>query len=89
MTNEFMRFLLKNNELKNIASLKGLINSTKDEPFGAVYASFEQVPAERTFSPEVLGIKDPLAKQIRLASYKVGRGELTIDEAIAMYGSLE
>ena len=88
MTNEFMRFLFQKEELKNLASLKGLINSTKDEPFGAMYASFAEVPTERTFSPESLGIKDPLAKQIRLASYKVGKGELTVEQAIAHYGSL-
>lgn len=29
----------------------------------------------------------PLAKQIRIASYKVGRGDLTIDEAINQYGT--
>ena len=88
MTNEFIRFLLRKEELKNLASLKGLISPAKDEPFGAVYAAFEQIPAERTFSPEVLGVKDPLVKQIRLASYKVGKGTLTIDEAIAQYGTL-
>ena len=88
MTNEFMRFLFQKEELKNIASLKGLINSTKDEPFGAMYASFAEVPAERSFSPEVIGVKDPLVKQMRLAAFKVGRGDLTIDEAIAAYGTL-
>ena len=54
--------------------------------FDSVYAAFGQVPAERTFSPEGLGVKDPLAKKIRIASYKVGRGELSIDEALANYG---
>ena len=88
MTNEFMRFLFRKDELKNIASLKGLINSTSDVPFGAMYSSFAEVPVERTFSPEVLGVKDPMAQQIKNASYKVGKGELTIEEAISQYGLL-
>ena len=88
MTNEFMRFLFHKEELKNLASLKGLINPTKDETLGAVYAPFAQIPAERTFSPEALGVKDPLVKQIRLASYYVGMGTKTIDEVISGYGTL-
>ena len=86
MTNEFMRFLITNDELNSMASLKRLVTPTKQVSFDPVYAPFASVPIERTFSPEVLGVKDPLAKQIRIASYKVGRGELTVDEAIANYG---
>ena len=88
MTNEFMKFLVRNDELNAMASIKRLVTPTKDLSFDSVYAAFGQVPAERTFSPEGLGVKDPLAKQIRIASYKVGRGELSIDEAIANYGKL-
>ena len=88
MTNEFMRFLISDNELKEMASVKRLVTPTKDLSFDSVYAPFGQVSSERTFSPEVLGIKDPLTVQIRNAAFKVGRGELSIDEAIAMYGSL-
>jgi multiple sugar transport system substrate-binding protein len=57
--------------------------------FDPVYDRFGSVPAERTISPEVLGIKDELTTQIRIASYKVGKGDLTIDEAIAQYGTLK
>ena len=42
---------------------------------------------ERTIFSEVLGIKDALANQIREASFKVGKGQLSIDEAVAQYGS--
>ena len=87
MTNEFMRFLIRDSELKTLASAKGLINSTRNAPFDEVYSPFANMPEERTFSPEVIGITDDLAKQIRVAAYKVGRGDLTIDEAVAQYGS--
>lgn len=89
MTNEFMRFLITNNELNEMASVKRLVTPTKDLSFDSVYAPFGQVPSERTISPEVLGIKDPLTVQIRAAAFRVGKGELTVDEAVAMYGSLE
>ena len=88
MTNEFMRFLIRTEELNNMASLKRLVTPTNELSFDPVYASFGKIPADRTFSPEALGIKDPLVKQLRIASYKVGRGDLTVDEAVAQYGSL-
>ena len=88
MTNEFMRFLLTTKELNQMASAKRLVTPTKQLSFDPVYAPFGKVPSERTFSPEVLGVKDPLTVQIRNASYKVGKGELTVDEAIAQYGRL-
>jgi multiple sugar transport system substrate-binding protein len=56
--------------------------------FDPVYAPFGKVAAERTFSPEVLGVKDALSTQIRNASFKVGKGQITIEEAIAKYGKL-
>jgi multiple sugar transport system substrate-binding protein len=88
MTNEFMRFLITNSELNEMASVKRLVTPTRDLSFDSVYAPFGQVPSERTFSPEVLGIKDPLTVQIRNAAFKVGKGELSIDEAVALYGRI-
>ncbi|MBQ7145082.1 MAG: carbohydrate ABC transporter substrate-binding protein [Oscillospiraceae bacterium] len=89
MTNEFMRFLINKEELNEMASVKRLVTPTTDLSFDAVYAPFSQVPAERTFSPEVIGITDPLTGQIRVAAFRVGKGELSIDDAVAMYGSFE
>ena len=87
MANEFMRFLVSRRELNEMASVKRLVTPTKDLSFDAVYAPFGQVPAERILSPEVIGITDPLAKQIRNAAYQVGTGAITIDEAVSRYGS--
>ena len=89
MTNELMRFLITNTELNHMASLKRLVTPTTDLSFDAVYAPFGQVPSDRILSPEVLGIMDPLTVQIRAAAFRVGKGELTVDEAVAMYGSIE
>ena len=89
MTNEFMRFLITNQELGKMASVKRLVTPTSDLSLDAVYAPFSQVPADRTISPEVLGIKDPLTVQIRIAAFQVGKGELSVDEAVEKYGSFE
>ncbi len=87
MTNEFMRFLISRQELNRIASVKRLVTPTTDLSFDAVYAPFGQVPAERILSPEVIGITDSLATQIRNAAYQVGTGAITIEEAVSKYGS--
>ena len=88
MTNEFMRFLVRNKELNNMASLKRLVTPTKDLTFDSVFAPFAKVSKDRTFSPEALGVKDPLSVQIRNASFKVAKDQISIEDAIAGYGSL-
>ncbi len=89
MTNEFMRFLISSDELNAMASVKRLVTPTNDLSLDSVYAPFGQVPPERILTPEVLGIKDPLTVQIRIAAFKVARGEITIDEAVTMYGNFK
>ncbi len=89
MTNEFMRFLIRTKELNEMASIKRLVTPTNDMSFQSIYAPFASMPKDYTFSPEVIGIKDSLSQQIRFAAYKVGRGELSIDEAVASYGTFK
>ncbi len=89
MTNEFMRFLISEEALNEMASVKRLLTPTSDLSLDSVYAPFGQIPPDRIISPEVLGITDPLTVQIRVAAFQVGKGEITIDEAVAMYGSFE
>ena len=89
MTNEFMRFLITNKELNAMASVKRLVTPTSDLTLDSVYAPFGKVPSERVISPEVLGVLDPLTVQIREAAFRVGKGEITVDEAIAMCGTFK
>ncbi|MBP5289328.1 MAG: carbohydrate ABC transporter substrate-binding protein [Clostridia bacterium] len=89
MTNEFMRFLISKTELNEMSSVKRLITPSRDLSFDKVYAPVGGVAPELIVSPSALGIEDTLAVQIRLASYQVATGALTIDEATAKYGSLE
>lgn len=89
ITNEFMRFIINAKELGDMASNKGLIAPTKEKSFQAVYAPFANVSKELTIVPKIIGVEEQVFTQIRIASYKVGKGELTIDEAIAQYGKFQ
>ncbi len=87
MANEFMRFLITARELNQMAMNKGLMSPTKDLSFNNMYAAFGSVPESRILSPEVIGLTDDVVIQLRQAGYRVGKGEMTIDEAVAGYGS--
>ena len=87
MANEFMRFLVTSEELNRMAQKKGLMSPTRDLSFNSMYAAFEAVPASRILSPEEIGLTDDAVIQLRQAVYKVGTGAMTIDEAVAAYGT--
>ena len=87
MANEFMRFLVTTPELNKMAQNKGLMSPTRDLSFNSVYAAFGDVPESKILSPEVIGLTDDAVIQLRQAVYRVGTGEMTIDEAIAGYGT--
>ena len=70
-----------------MAQNKGLISPTKDLSFNNMYAALGAVPESRILSPEVFGLSDDAVTQLRLAGYLVGTGEITIDEAVAGYGT--
>ena len=87
MANEFMRFLITPRELNEMAQNKGLISPTKDLSFNSMYAALGAVPESRILSPEVFGLTDDAVIQLRQAVYQVGTGGLSIDEAIAGFGT--
>ncbi len=87
MANEFMRFLITPRELNEIAQNKGIMSPTKDLSFNSMYAAFGNVPESRIMSPEVFGLTDDAFIQLRQAVFEVGAGAITIDEAVAGYGT--
>ena len=87
MANEFMRFLITSPELNEMAQNKGLMSPTKGLSFNSMYAAFGDVPESRIMSPEVIGLTDDAVIQLRQAVYGVATGALTIDDAIAGYGT--
>ncbi len=88
MTNEFIRFLTREKELGNMATIKRLITPTNDFSLDEVYASLDGFPEERSFSYQETGLSDGVNKEFRAAAYKVANGTMTVDEAIAAYGTL-
>ena len=87
MANEFMRFLVTSRELNEMAQNKSLVSPTKDLSFNRMYSSFGSIPESRVLSPELFGLTDDAVIQFRQANYGVGTGAMTIDEAIAGFGS--
>ena len=83
MTNEFMRFLLRTEELNNLAKIKRLITCSTVYSFDDVYAPLEN--AEHLYQLEI-GILDNTYSQLRKAAYQVLLGKQSVDEAISCYG---
>ena len=88
MANEFMRFLISEKELGNMAGLKRLIAPVGDFSTDEIYSSLAKIPDDRSFSDKETGLLDPAVRQFRAAIYAVGNGEMTVDEAVASYGSI-
>ncbi|MBR6325854.1 MAG: carbohydrate ABC transporter substrate-binding protein [Lachnospiraceae bacterium] len=88
MANEFMRFLISGRELGNMAGLKHLITPAKDFSLDKLYSALASVPADRSFGGKETGLMDPAVRQFRAAIYAVGHGEMTVDEAVAAYGTI-
>ncbi len=88
MANEFMRFLISEKELGNMAGLKRLIAPVNDHSTDEIYSALTQIPKDRSFSDKETGLLDPAVRQFRAAIYAVGNGTMTVDEAVAGYGNL-
>ncbi|MBQ3790836.1 MAG: carbohydrate ABC transporter substrate-binding protein [Lachnospiraceae bacterium] len=88
MANEFMRFLISRKELSNMAGLKRLITPVDDFSADEVYSALAEIPADRRFSDKETGLMDPAVRQFRAAIYAVGNGTMTVDEAVAAYGTI-
>ncbi len=83
MTNEFMRFLLRTEELNNLAMIKRLITCSTVYSFDDVYAPLGNT--EHLYQLEI-GILDNTYSQLRAATYRVLTNRMTVDEAVANYG---
>jgi multiple sugar transport system substrate-binding protein len=89
MTNEFMRFLISTDELNNIARNKRLVAVTNDMPLDSIYSPLADTPSDHIIFGEDLGLLDDPVVQMRSAAYKVINGEMTVDEAVAAFGTFK
>ena len=89
MTNEFMRFLVASPRLNRMAKAKRMITPCKDLTFDSIYSAFNKVSADRIINPSQLGLLDAADKQVRKAGTAVCLKGMSVDEAVANYGSFE
>ncbi|MBR5386218.1 MAG: hypothetical protein IK142_01390 [Clostridiales bacterium] len=64
-----------------------VMSPTRDLSFNSMYAAFGDIPESRILSPEEIGLKDDAVIQLRLAAYGVETGAMTVDEAVAGFGT--
>jgi multiple sugar transport system substrate-binding protein len=88
MANEFMRFLVRAEELNRMAMAKRMVTPCTDMSMDSVYAPFEKLSTKRFINSSELGLKDEAASQVSKAGWQVSNGKMTVDEAIAAYGRL-
>ena len=88
MANEFMRFLISEKELDNMAGLKRLISPVNDFSADSLYSALSEIPKDRSFSDKETGLMDQSVRQFRAAIYAVGNGKMTVDEAVSAYGNI-
>lgn len=85
IANEFIRFIVSSDELNRMAQSKRMVTPAKNMSLDGIYASFGEV---EHISQSDVGILDAVDIQVRTAGSRVCKGEMTIDEAIAAYGTL-
>jgi multiple sugar transport system substrate-binding protein len=88
MANEFMRFLVTTDELNLMAQTKRMVTPCADMSLDGVYASFGKIDEQRIINLSELGIADLSDTQVRKAGWLVSNGKMTVDEAIAAFGTL-
>ncbi len=85
MANEFMRFLISNEELGNMSKIKRLMTPAKDMSLNTMYAAFSEA---EEISISKLGLNDNADKKIRTIGSEVAQGKITIDDAINSWANI-
>ena len=89
MANEFMRFLVSTGELNLMAKVKRMVTPCVDMSLDSVYAPFGTLSAQRFINTSDLGLSDAAASQVSKAGWQVSNGNMTVDEAVAAFGSID
>ena len=89
MVNEFMRFLVSTDELNGMAKAKRLVTPCVDMSLDGMYAAFGKLDAQRIINLSELGLLEAPADQVNKAGKLVSDGLMTVDEAVAAFGSIQ
>ncbi|MBQ7641845.1 MAG: extracellular solute-binding protein [Acholeplasmatales bacterium] len=86
MTNEFMRFLINDEQLDNMSKIKRLMTPAKDMSLDNIYASFSA--AEAIYISN-LGLNDAADQKVRTAGSRVAQGKMSVEDAINNWNTIE
>ena len=89
MANEFMRFLVCTDELNQMAKAKRMVTPCADMSLDSVYAPFQKLDGRRFINMSELGVNGGVSSQISKAGWQVSLGKMTVDEAVAAFGSMK
>ena len=89
MANEFMRFLVTPGEMNRMAQAKRMVTPCTDMSLDGVYAAFGGMDASRVINMSELGLAETPDAQVRKAGWQVSNGTMTVDEAVAAFGTLQ
>lgn len=89
MANEFMRFLVSTGELNLMAKAKRMVTPCVEMSLDSVYAPFQNLDDKRFINQSDLGLEDRPASQVSKAGLQVALGNMTVDEAVAAFGSIQ
>ena len=89
MANEFMRFLVNTQELNLMAMAKRMVTPCVEMSLDSVYAPFQSLGGERSINLSDLGLEDKASSQVSKAGWQVAAGNMTVDEVVAAYGSIQ
>jgi multiple sugar transport system substrate-binding protein len=89
MANEFMRFLIRTDELNSMAKAKRMLTPCVNLAPDSVYAPFGKLGTDRFINLTELGLADAASSQVSKAGWLVSNGNMTADEAVAAYGNIE
>ncbi len=89
ITNEFMRFLITTDELNRMAEAKRMVTPCTGIPSDSIYAALRDVDSEHFINMSELTLLPEPDTQLKIAGRLVGSGEMTVDEAVAAFGTLE
>lgn len=89
LTNEFMRFLITPEELNRMAEAKRMVTPCREISPDSIYAALRDVDSEHFINMSDLTLATEPDAQLRKAGWLVANGEMTAEEAIAAFGTLE
>ena len=86
--NEFMRFLVCTEELNRITQAKRMVTPANDMSLDRIYSAFGELSTDRIIYDAHVGLSSTANNQVRLAGWRVANGQMSVDEAVAAYGTL-